>query len=176
MSTVGPPRWTPLRTARLEIRHPVEDDRTRFVDLLSHPDFMVFSDGPLSSTAAARRFDAMVARCAEISFAKQPVVVVATGELVGYTGVDWMKVAGRRRLEVGWRLVPSARGRGIATEAAGAVLAAASRWSGEEVVAVIDPTNQPSRNVAGKLGFAFWRQVELDGVVRDVHRLRLGPP
>ena len=55
----------------------------------------------------------------ELTFAKQPVIERATGTIVGYAGVNWFDFEGERRLEFGWRLVPEARGKGYATEAAG---------------------------------------------------------
>jgi [ribosomal protein S5]-alanine N-acetyltransferase len=62
-----------LVTPRLEVRHPVEADRSRFVQLFGDAEFMAYSDGVLSSAEANQRFDRMVARCAEVPFAKQPI-------------------------------------------------------------------------------------------------------
>jgi RimJ/RimL family protein N-acetyltransferase len=160
-------------TERLEIRLPVEADRDRFVDLFCDEDFMVFSDGVLDEPAARRRYDEMLVRAQELSFAKQPVIERATGVIVGYSGVDWFDYEGERRLEYGWRLVRDARGRGYATEAGRAILAHAAQVSGAEILAIIDPQNTPSQNVARKLGFTFWKQALVDDYLVNLSRLQL---
>jgi hypothetical protein len=33
----------------------------------------------------------MLARCVELSFAKQPIVERCSGVVIGYTGVDWIE-------------------------------------------------------------------------------------
>jgi RimJ/RimL family protein N-acetyltransferase len=146
-----------MLTARLEVRLPDEKDRERFVQLFGDADFMAFSRGILDRKTANRRFDRMLERAAELSFAKQPVVERSTGAIIGYSGVDTFGFEGESRLEFGYRLVPEARGRGYASEAGQAVLAAADHTYRGEVLAFIDPLNRPSRNVLAKLGFTFGR-------------------
>jgi RimJ/RimL family protein N-acetyltransferase len=102
--------WTP----RVDIRCPTEPDRARFVELFCDHAFMAFSGGPLSRDQAHARFDRMHARCAELSFAKQPIIERSSGAVIGYTGVDWIEFDGDRWLEWGYRLVPAARGKGYA--------------------------------------------------------------
>jgi RimJ/RimL family protein N-acetyltransferase len=159
-----------MLTERLEVRHPREDDRHRFVDLFRDPEFMVFSDGVHDVDSAHTRFDEMLRTASEVPFAKQPVIDRATSTIVGYCGVAWFEYEGVRRLEFGYRLVPEARGRGYATEAGRAVLALAAETFRGELLAMVDPTNQPSIGVITKLGFAFWKQAEVDGYVVNLYR------
>jgi RimJ/RimL family protein N-acetyltransferase len=161
-------------TARLELRLPEERDRKRFVELFRDEEFMVFSDGVHDELSAQRRFDEMLERARELSFAKQPVIDRESGTIVGYVGVNWFDFEGERRLEFGWRLVPEARGRGYATEAAGAVLGLAVESFRGEILAMIDPTNHASANVARKLGFSFWKKAVIDDYLDDLYRLRIG--
>jgi RimJ/RimL family protein N-acetyltransferase len=88
-------------------------------------------------------------------------------------GVDWCDWAeDERRLEFGWRLAAEARGKGYATEASRALLDSAARdgFRGE-ILAIIDPTNVPSQNVARKLGFTFWKEAVVDGYLDGIYRL-----
>jgi RimJ/RimL family protein N-acetyltransferase len=163
-----------LETPRLHIRPPVEEDREVFVALFRDPAFMVFGAGVLALDEAHRRFDRMLARAAEIPFAKQPVIERSTGALVGYSGVDRFPLEGTWWLEWGWRLVPGVRGRGYATEAGHALLGLAAQVFRGEVVAMIDPANAPSRRVADKLGFVSWKQAIVDGDVTDILRRQIG--
>jgi len=58
-----------LRTERLEVRHPVEADRPRFVELFCD-ESMIFSGDVMSEVEAKNRLDRMLAGYAELSFAK----------------------------------------------------------------------------------------------------------
>lgn len=159
-----------IRTRRLEIRLPEERDRARFVELFRDEAFMVFSGGVLDPTAAHRRFDEMLQRAHELPFAKQPVVERATDTIVGYAGVNWFEFEGEQRLEFGWRLVPDARGKGYATEASRELLGLSYASFRGEILAMIDPTNRASANVARKLGFVFWKQAVVGGFLDDLYR------
>lgn len=162
-----------MLTERLEIRPGLEADRARFVELFCDPEFMVFSAGVHDADSANTRFDAMLRTAAEVPFAKQAVIERSTTTIVGYSGVAWFEFEGARRLEFGYRLVPEARGRGYATEAGRALLALATETMRGELLAMIDPTNHASSNVITKLGFAFWKQAEVDGFIDDLYRLTL---
>ena len=54
--------------------------------------------------------------------------------------------------EVGWHLHPQHQGRGLATEAARAILAAAALAGIDQVLALTDPDNVRSQAVAARLG------------------------
>ena len=163
-----------MLTARLEVRLPAEADRERFVELFCDEEFMVFSDGVLDAEAANRRFDGMLVRAAELAFAKQPLIERSTGMIVGYSGVDRFEFEGPSRLEYGYRLVPGARGKGYATEAGRAILDVAATTFQGEILAIIDPANQPSQNVAHKLGFGFWKQALVNDYPCNLYRLEVG--
>jgi len=158
---------------RLEIRLPTERDRDRFVALFRDVDFMVFSGGVLDADAAHRRFDEMLVRAAEMPYAKQPVIDRITGEIIGYAGVNWFEFEGEQRLEFGYRLIPEARGKGYATEASRLVLERAAASFSGEILAMIDPANTASQNVARKLGFSFWKQATVDGFLDNLYRLAI---
>jgi RimJ/RimL family protein N-acetyltransferase len=145
-------------TDRLVIRPPLESDRSRFVELFTDQDFTVFA-GVLDEASANARFDQMLAVADAVPYAKQPVIEKATGVIVGYTGVGTVVLEGVDRLEWGWRFVPAARNRGYATEATTALLAVADATSNGEMLCIIDVENRPSRRVADKVGFRWWRRV-----------------
>jgi RimJ/RimL family protein N-acetyltransferase len=160
-------------TPRLEVRCPTELDRPRFVELFRDDAFMAFSGGPLVTDQAHARFDRMLARCGELSFAKQPIVERCSRVVIGYTGVDWIEFDSGRWLEWGYRLVPAARGKGYATEASLALLEVASNHYAGDVLGIIHPDNRASQNVIRKLGFAYWKQASVQGDLRDLYRLHV---
>jgi RimJ/RimL family protein N-acetyltransferase len=73
------------------------------------------------------------------------------------------KVAGAE-VEIGWRLIRAAWGRGYATEAARPILAQGfAKTDIREVVADIDPENAGSIRVAEKIGLTYKRVVLYEG-------------
>jgi RimJ/RimL family protein N-acetyltransferase len=160
-------------TSGLEVRLPVETDRTRFVELFCDDEFMVFSDGVLDLDGANRRFDEMLSRAKGLPFAKQPVVERSTRTLVGYSGVDRFEFEGERRLEFGYRLASEARGRGYASETSRAVLNKAAQTFDREILAMIDPANSASQRVALKLDFSFWKHGFVNGCPDNLYRLKV---
>jgi len=157
------------------VRPPQEADRDRFVELFCNEDFMVFYPSVLTREEASDRFDHMVAVCETVMFGKQPVVELSSGLVVGYTGVDYIDMEGRTWLEWGYRLVPQCRGLGYATEASRGLLAMAHRTYAGELLAIIAPENLASQNVCHKLGFAFWKQAPVEGDIRNLYTLPVGP-
>lgn len=151
-----------LETDRLLLRRPVEADRNRFVELFTDEEFMVFG-ARLDAEAASARFDDMIELSNLVEYAKQPVVERASGTILGYTGVGVVSFDGADCLEWGWRLVESARGRGLATEAVTALLSRADDVDDGKMLCFIEPGNAPSRSVADKVGFDWWKRADWSG-------------
>ena len=149
----------------------VESDRSRFVDLFTDPDFMVFA-GVQTVEAAEARVDHLIALNREIPFAKQPIVVRDTGLVVGYAGVDRFELHGEEELELGYRLVPEARGLGYATEASAALLDVARTSFAGTIFAIIHEGNAASTRTIDKLGFRFWKRDVVYGELRNLYRWR----
>jgi RimJ/RimL family protein N-acetyltransferase len=77
--------------------------------------------------------------------------------------------------EAGWVLAPAAWGRGVATEAMGAVLGWADGALGnQDLRCIIEAGNDASVAVAAKLGFAQIAQAELHGAPIHVLERRAG--
>lgn len=98
----------------------------------------------------------------------------ADGAFLGRTGFKYWPEFGET--ELGWVLRPEARGRGVATEAAAAML----RWGAERFevpyfTAMIRPDNVASISVAERLGMSPLRADELLGDAVIVYAIdRLG--
>jgi RimJ/RimL family protein N-acetyltransferase len=96
--------------------------------------------------------------------------VSRSGRLVGFAG---LRPFGRpRRMEVFYALLPSAWGKGYATEAAEAVVRLGFERGLRVVWAGADPPNRASFRVMRRLGFRPVRRETLGGVVVDYYRVR----
>ena len=146
-----------VRTARLLLRRWREEDREPFARLNADPEVMRWFPAPLGREEC----DALVDRCEqefeEHGFGSWAVEVVGGEPFVGLVGLHVASFAAHftPAVEVGWRLVRSAWGRGYATEAARAALAFGFERAGlEEIVSFTVPGNGPSRAVMERLGMA----------------------
>ena len=79
-------------------------------------------------------------------------------------------VNGQPEVEIGYRLARSAWGHGYATEAASAVRTFAFTTLGiRRLIAIIDPSNAPSIQVAKKIGMQYETEVMLESYTHPDH-------
>ena len=143
----------PLVTERLLVRPMEPSDEDALHEVWSHPDVLASLGhaGPWPRAASSDRLRTKMAHQERHGFAVWAVVERDSGRLVGETGLQLLE--GGPDVEVGWRVHPDLQGRGYATEAAGAAIAAGfARLGLERIVAVVEPGNAASRRVTEKLG------------------------
>ena len=98
-------------------------------------------------------------------FGPYAVVERQSRQVLGYCGLFlFPELDGQAEVEIGYRLIRSAWGKGYATEAAGAVRDFAfNTLSLMRLIAIIDPSNIASIRVAEKIGMAYEKDVMLEG-------------
>lgn len=152
-----------LRTPRLVLRNWEESDLPAFFDLYSREDVIRWlGSHPRRAVATPeearerlhrwhareRGFDPPLGLWAIVPLipgTQQPVGTVPLVPLADANGPTGL-------IEVGWHLHPDHQGRGLATEAAAAVLAVAAKAGIEQVMALTDLDNIRSQAVAARLG------------------------
>lgn len=175
-----------LSTERLLLREWRETDREPLAAINADPEVMRFLGPPMTR----ERSDAFVDR-AQRGFRRHPgwgwfaVQERATGELLGTVGLEHVHFEAHftPAVEVGWQLARTAWGRGLATEAASALVALAfDELELEQVVAFTLPANAASLGVMRRLGMTHdpaddFDHPELpDGPLRRHVLLRLRRP
>jgi RimJ/RimL family protein N-acetyltransferase len=153
-----------LRTERLLLRHWSESDLAAFFDLYSRADVMRWLGPhprrPLATRQEARdRLRAWHAREHGLSapLGLWAVVPLLAGEQPGQPAgtvllMPLSDASGATGLvEVGWHLHPRHQGRGLATEAARAILVIAAEAGIDQVLALTDLDNIASQRVAARL-------------------------
>jgi RimJ/RimL family protein N-acetyltransferase len=146
---------TVLRTERLLLRRWREEDRDGFAALNADPVVMEHFPAPLTRARSDLVFDLFDVDLEANGFGIWAVDEVRSGELVGFAGLARVSFLAHftPAVEVGWRLVPRAWGRGYATEAATAALGFAFETIGlDEVVSFTATTNRRSIAVMERLG------------------------
>jgi RimJ/RimL family protein N-acetyltransferase len=157
MTELGPVAWPPepIRTERLVLRESEARDRSAFIELLASPEVHTYLGGPRPRDELEREMPEVPERWAG-SF-----VVDLDGAMIGVVTLDRRDAERRGHVapegeeaELGYLFLPSAWGRGYATEACAAVIA----WSdealpGEPLVLCTQTANVSSLRLAQKLGF-----------------------
>lgn len=142
-------------TERLLMRAWVSADREPFAAMNADPEVMRYFPGVMSRESSDAFADGITSRIDELGYGLWALEPIASGEFVGFTGLNPMPDGGPGAggLEVGWRLARSAWGRGYATEAGRAALAVAFDRAGlDEVWSLTATINAPSRAVMERLG------------------------
>ena len=148
-------QWISLRTPRLVLTPPTRADAQRVLELLSDPQSVVHnpSDGLRSLDQAAELVGRWTSQWERYGFGYWCLRTSEDGEFVGYCGVKTVRFRDGEALNLVYRLAPYAWGRGLATEAASAVVAWAARHVPDRrVIARVRPGNLASQRVAAKAG------------------------
>jgi RimJ/RimL family protein N-acetyltransferase len=152
-----------LETPRLLLRQWRSTDLDAFAAVNAQPEVMRFiHDGrTLDRAATAERLAYYQRHWDEHGFGLYAVQIAETGELAGFTGlaVPTFLPEIMPTVEIGWRLGRAYWGRGLATEAAQAVVAHARAELGlRRLVSIHIVGNEASARVMVKLGMALERE------------------
>jgi RimJ/RimL family protein N-acetyltransferase len=168
-----PSRSALIETARVRLRRLRPSDEHDLVALDSDPEVMRYVGSPAGVRAPAETLERVRARIAD----DQPrlgfwaVEEPADGRLLGLCALLPMPEGGD--VELAYRLARQAWGRGLATEAAGALADhALGALALPRLVAVTYPDNHASQRVLDKLGFTRDGLRDYKGVVVTFHVLR----
>jgi RimJ/RimL family protein N-acetyltransferase len=144
-----------LETERLRLRTWNPADREPFARMNADPGVMEFFPGVLSRSQSDALVDRIEAHFSKHGFGPFAAELRATGEFIGFTGLSApsFKAHFTPCMEIGWRLARDYWGRGLATEAARAVLHHGfETLLIDEIVSFTTPANLRSRRVMEKIG------------------------
>lgn len=165
-----------LETPRLRLRRLIAADFADLVALDRDPEVMRYVGSPAGVRSAAETAERARARIQEAERGAQEPLglwrVEDSADHVFHGLAALLRMPAGDDVELAYRLARAAWGRGIATEAAGALAAHALRTLGlPRLVAVTYPENRASQRVLDKLGFARHGLVEYKGVQTTFHVL-----
>jgi ribosomal-protein-alanine N-acetyltransferase len=178
-----------LETERLILREYVKDDAPAFFRLNSDPEVMRYvPDEPMQSVEQAREIliTHPIADYAQHGFGRLACALKATRDHIGFCGLKYLKEIDD--IDLGFRFLPEHWGKGLATEAARAVVRygftemaievnrrylnpcapqvaavhrTATKFSLDHIVGLAEPDNHASIRVLEKVGMQFTGVVRL---------------
>lgn len=146
-----------METKRLYLRTWQDGDLDPFAQMCADPEVMRYFPDVMTRDKS----ELLISRCIDKQetdgFSMAPVETKATGEFLGFVGLNTPTYAAplpfEPCVEIGWRLKRSSWGKGYASEAAHAWLRFGFETIGlEEIVAFTIPANEPSQKVMRRLG------------------------
>ena len=161
-----------LQTERLVLRHFHILDGEPMMQIFGDPEVMRFGDG----VQTREWVDHWITTCLERyyrtwGFGPYAVVEKHSQNLIGYCGLFYFPdVNGQPEVEIGYRLARLAWGQGYATEAVCAIRDYAFSTLGiKRLIAMIDPANLASIDVAEKAGMHLEGEVMFEGYTHPDH-------
>jgi [ribosomal protein S5]-alanine N-acetyltransferase len=160
-----------LTTARLLMRHLRILDAKALAHVFGDPEVMYHGDGIKSNKWIEVWLQSCITQYAQLGFGPYAVVEKESQDFVGYCGLfHFPDVNGKPEIEIGYRLVRAAWGKGYATESARAVRDYAFATLGlNRLIAIIEPSNIASIRVAEKIGMHHEQDVMFDGYSHPDH-------
>jgi RimJ/RimL family protein N-acetyltransferase len=160
-----------IKTARTLVRPWRDSDRGACAAMLADPEVMHDYPAPLSRGESDDKIDRYAETYRRLGYGRM-AFEKADGEFIGLIGIMPIHEAHSALgagVEIGWRMVRSAWGKGYATEAARAVLDAGfARLRFPEVISFTSPSNLRSQAVMERLGLqrepARDYSYEVDGI------------
>ena len=144
-----------IHTERLVLRQWRDDDKEPFAALNADPIVMEYFPSTMTREASDAYVDRVSQMIAERGWGTWAVEVGATGEFIGFVGLNEPRFEAHftPAVEIGWRLGRGAWGRGYATEAARSVLGYAfDELKLDEIVSFTTVENWRSRRVMERIG------------------------
>ncbi|WP_051332418.1 GNAT family N-acetyltransferase [Cucumibacter marinus] len=149
-----------IETERFVLRPWQLDDFEAFAGFYADPLQSRYVGGPADRTTAWRRFASLLGHWALKGFGEWAIEDRNNGALLGDAGL--MEPDGWPEIEMGYWLLPEARGKGVVSEAAGRIRDHAFTTMGlDTLVSYIDPANAASKRVAEGLGAHYECTIDL---------------
>lgn len=148
---------TILTTARLRLE-PIDDHHFDGLHAMNRqPEVMRYLGGePEAPEQTRKMIEVVKGRWAQYGFSWWAFIERETGRLVGAGCIQHLGRDPANPLEIGWRMVPERWGRGLASEAAGAMADCAfDTLEAPTLTAVCLPDNKGSQRVMERLGLRY---------------------
>ncbi len=160
-----------LETKRLLLRHQQAADLEPLMALWTDPAVTRYLGGPRDRARLQAALEETAQNPAGERYDLWPLIETGTGRVVGHCGLLDKEVAGRTEIEVTYILAASVWGQGYATEIGRALIRYAFETMGvARVIALIEPDNAASEQVALKIGMRLEKEVvRPSGSVRKMY-------
>ena len=163
-----------LETGIIQLREMTRDDLEDLHSIFSDPITMQYYPKPFDRQMTIDWIDKNINRYQQHGFGLWAVIHTGDKRLIGDCGLTYQNVDGIDELEIGYHIMRSYWGKGLAT--LGAIACrdyAFDNLKKERVISWINPENTASRRVADKVGMHLEKEtIDNDGRMAVVYSMR----
>lgn len=165
-----------LETPRLKLRYITIRDADALLPILGDREVMRYSIIGVHDRQKIRQFiEQRLLSYLECGFGLYGLIDKENKELIGYCGFFIQTIEQQKEVEIGYRLAKKYWGKGLATEAAQAVLRyGRERFNFQRFVCLIESENTRSIRVAKKLGMELEKKIIYYGLDVEVYSINCG--
>jgi len=172
-----------FQTARLRAERIEDSHLSELIRLWQDERVMASVGGVRSGERTGKMFQNSLDHWTQFGFGRWAWREIASGRFVGLCGLRCLTLEGWPEVSLGYLLYPEFWGKGLATEAAQAVLGIAfDRLGMESIIALTTPDNAASRRVMEKSGMQYNRETLYENIPHVLYQIthaqwaRLQPP
>jgi ribosomal-protein-alanine N-acetyltransferase len=160
-----------LTTERTYLREFNNLDTEALTLLLADPKVMHFSmSGIMTREESQKRLESHIENY-KIGI-HSPWAIIHQDNLIGFAGFDLHIVENEEKVQIAFRLMRDQWGKGLATEVSKALIKYAfDTLKLKEIIAIVDPKNISSINTLRKIGMAYQKTVNYQGLELDVYNI-----
>jgi len=164
-----------LTTKRLLLRYQRKSDVAFLVGLWTDEEMTKYTGGPRSKAYLIEEFRRIASEPIKEEYDLWPIELRNSHELVGYAGFIPKTIKGKEYIELNYYIEKKYWGNGYAKEIAKALIEYGFITKElEKIVAIIDPENEPSKEVAKKCGMKYWINEERDNKKKSIYLIKRG--
>ena len=164
-------------TPRLYLRRLRLDDLGTLAEMYDDEQTMRYigTGGVRTREQTRQRLEDHIATEARHGFGFWATVLKSTGVMIGRCGLIRRQIEGREETEIAYLVARAYWGQGLATEAARAVRDYGFDTVGRgRLISLIHERNLGSKAVARKVGLVYEQDVEVKGLLVELHAMELG--
>lgn len=160
-------------TPRLRLRHFTRDDVQDMTQVMGDPEVMKYSlKGSLSVEQTHDFLEDVITTYARKGYGLWALEEKSSRRVIGYCGYYFPTIDGQDVIELGYRLARTSWGKGLATEAAVAVVQHAfDVLNLSRLISLIEPENCGSIRVAEKCGLTYRKTTDFHGVAVSIYAI-----
>lgn len=159
-----------METERLILRRFTPEDAEEYFPLMSDPEVLRYTgDKPLESVEQVREMllNRPIRDYGVVGYGRMACIEKSSSRLIGFSGLKYLEDL--KEVDVGYRFVHDAWGKGYATESARVLMDVGVREHGlKRIIGLVDKRNTGSSNVLKKLGLTFERATKIGDYPTDL--------
>lgn len=166
---------TLLKTPRLILRFQRKSDIKFLVYLWMDEDMTRYTGGPREKSELIEEFRSIAENPSKLEYDLWSIELRANHEIIGQAGFIPKEVKGKEYIELNYYIDKTKWGKGYGKEIAQGLLDYAFNVKKlDNVIAILDPKNEPSKAVAKAIGMKYWINEERSDQIKSIYIVKNG--